>query len=114
MIKKIPKKSEFDHFETLAEEWWDPNGKFKILHTITPIRINYIKKKLFGKSQFIKSSKKSLSNYNILDLGCGGGLVCEPLARLGANITGIDFIKQNITIAERHAKKSNVKIEYFH
>ena len=84
MIKKTSKTSEFNHFETLADEWWDPDGKFKILHSLTPIRIKYIKNKLFEKKQLIKFSKKSLSNFNILDLGCGGGLVCEPLARLGS------------------------------
>ncbi|HJL58671.1 MAG TPA: bifunctional 2-polyprenyl-6-hydroxyphenol methylase/3-demethylubiquinol 3-O-methyltransferase UbiG, partial [Alphaproteobacteria bacterium] len=110
MIKTTSKTTEFDHFETLAQEWWNPDGKFKILHTLTPIRISYIKNKLFDK----KYSKKSLSNFNILDLGCGGGLVCEPLARLGANITGIDFIKQNIIAAKNHAKKTNTNIEYLH
>ncbi len=114
MIKNTYKTSEFNHFESLADEWWNPNGKFKILHSLTPIRINYIKNKLFSKNQFIKPSKKSLSNYNILDLGCGGGLICEPLARLGANITGIDFVRLNILNAKKHAKKSNLNIEYFH
>jgi len=110
MIKNTSKTSEFNHFETLADEWWDPDGKYKILHTLTPIRISYIKNKLFDK----KYSKKSLSTFNILDLGCGGGLVCEPLARLGANITGIDFVKQNIITAKKHAKELNADIEYFH
>ena len=114
MIKNTLKTSEFNHFETLADEWWDPDGKFKILHSLTPIRIKYIKNKLFEKKQLIKFSKKSLSNFNILDLGCGGGLVCEPLARLGANITGIDFVKQNIIAAKKHAKKLNTNIEYLH
>ena len=114
MIKNTSKTSEFNHFETLADEWWDPNGKFKILHLLTPIRMKYIKNNLFEKKQLIKSSKKSLSNFNILDLGCGGGLVCEPLARLGANITGVDFVKQNIIAAKKHAKKSNTNIEYLH
>ena len=114
MIKNTSKTSEFNHFETLADEWWDPNGKFKILHLLTPIRMKYIKNNLFEKKQLIKSSKKSLSNFNILDLGCGGGLVCEPLARLGANITGVDFVKQNIIAAKKHAKKSNANIEYLH
>ena len=114
MIKNTLKTSEFNHFETLADEWWDPDGKFKILHSLTPIRIKYIKNKLFEKKQLIKFSKKSLSNFDILDLGCGGGLVCEPLARLGANITGIDFVKQNIIAAKKHAKKSNTNIEYLH
>jgi len=114
MIKNTFKTSEFNHFETLADEWWDPDGKFKILHTLTPIRIKYIKNKLFEKRQLIKFSQKSLSNFNILDLGCGGGLVCEPLAQLGANITGIDFVKQNIIAAKKHAKKSKTNIEYLH
>ena len=114
MIKNTLKTSEFNHFETLADEWWDPDGKFKILHSLTPIRIEYIKNKLFEKKQLIKPSKKYLSNFKILDLGCGGGLVCEPLARLGANITGIDFVKQNIIAAKKHAKKSNTNIEYLH
>ena len=114
MIKNTLKTSEFNHFETLADEWWDPDGKFKILHSLTPIRIKYIKNKLFEKKQLIKSSKESLSNFNILDLGCGGGLVSEPLARLGANITGIDFVKQNIIAAKKHAKKTNTNIEYLH
>ena len=114
MIKNTLKTSEFNHFETLADEWWDPDGKFKILHLLTPIRIKYIKNKLFEKKQLIKFSKKSLANFNILDLGCGGGLVCEPLARLGANITGIDFVKQNIIAAKKHAKKTNANIEYLH
>ena len=110
MIKNTSKTSEFNHFESLADKWWDPNGKFKILHTLTPLRISYIKKNLFDK----KYSKKSLSNFNILDLGCGGGLVCEPLARLGANITGIDFVKHNIISAKKHAKKLNLDIKYLH
>ena len=114
MIKNTSKTSEFNHFESLANEWWDPNGKFKILHTLTPIRINYIRNKLFNKNQLTKYSKKSLSNFNILDVGCGGGLVCEPLARLGVNITGIDFVKQNIISAKKHAKKLNLDIKYFH
>ena len=114
MIKNTSKTSEFNHFKSLADEWWDPNGKFKILHTLTPIRINYIKNKLIYKSKLIKSSNKTLSNYNILDLGCGGGLVCEPLARLGVNITGIDFVKQNIISAKKHAKKLNLDIKYIH
>ncbi len=114
MIKNTLKTSEFNHFETLADEWWDLDGKFKILHSLTPIRIKYIKNKLFEKKQLIKSSKKSLSNFNILDLGCGGGLICEPLALLGANITGIDFVKKNIIAAKKHAKKSNTNIEYLH
>ena len=114
MIKKTLKTSEFNHFETLADEWWDPNGKFKILHLLTPIRIKYIKNKLFEKKQLIKFSKKSLANFNILDLGCGGGLLSEPMARLGAKVTGLDASKSNIRIAQLHALKNKLKINYIH
>ena len=114
MIKNTSKTSEFNHFATLANEWWDPYGKFKILHTLTPLRIRYIKSKLFDKTQPVKNSKKPLNKINILDLGCGGGLICEPLARLGANVTGIDFVEENINIAKKHAKSSNINIKYLH
>ena len=97
------KKSEFDHFSTLTSEWWSKNGKFKILHDIQPIRIKYIKEAL---------KKNKLNNTKILDIGCGGGLISEGLSKLGANVTGIDFIKKNISIAKMHAKKNNLKINY--
>ena len=114
MIKKTSKISEFNHFTNLANEWWKPAGKFKILHTITPLRIKYIKSMFCNENRNFKTSNKPLKNLDILDLGCGGGLVCEPLARLGANITGFDFIKQNIVIAKKHAKDSNLNIKYSH
>ena len=97
------KKSEFDHFSQLAGEWWLKNGKFKILHDIQPIRIKYIQNVI---------NKKTLNKISILDLGCGGGLVSEGLAKLGANVTGIDFIKDNINVAKIHANKNNLKINY--
>ena len=97
------KKSEFDHFSTLTSEWWSKNGKFKILHDIQPIRIKYIKEAL---------KKNKLNNTKILDIGCGGGLISEGLSKLGANVTGIDFIKKNISVAKMHAKKNNLKINY--
>ena len=113
MIKEMNKKSEFKHFEKLSNEWWNPEGKFKILHELTPLRVKYIKNMCFDTS-YKKKSKKHLDNLDILDLGCGGGLLSEPLTRLGANVTGIDFIKQNINVAKIHAKKSNLKIQYLH
>ena len=94
MIKEMNKKSEFKHFEKLSNEWWNPEGKFKILHELTPLRVKYIKNMCFDTS-YKKKSKKRLDNLDILDLGCGGGLLSEPLTRLGANVTGIDFIKQD-------------------
>ena len=105
MNKKMSKNQEFNHFTSIAREWWLPEGKFKILHQITPIRLEYILNNV---------KKKELKNLDILDLGCGGGLICEPLARLKANVTGIDFVKENIDIARRHAKLSNLKINYIH
>tara|TARA_Y100000588_G_C14177972_1_gene892283 strand:- start:842 stop:1564 length:723 start_codon:yes stop_codon:yes gene_type:complete len=108
MIKKTSKLSEFKHFKRLAEEWWDPNGKYKILHKLNPIRLKYIKEII--KKNNINS--KSLNNLSLLDLGCGGGLICEPLSRLGIKVTGIDFVKENIKIAKDHAKKSDLRINY--
>jgi len=97
------KNTEFEHFSTLANEWWSKNGKFKILHDIQPIRIKYILEAL---------NKKNLNNTKILDIGCGGGLISEGLTKIGASVTGIDFIKENINIAKIHAKKNNLKINY--
>ncbi len=97
------KNKEHDLFNKLSEEWWDENGKFKVLHRIRPIRIKYILDQL-------KNSR--IRNLDILDLGCGGGLVSESLSRLGANVTGIDFVKKNIEIAKKHAAKKKLKINY--
>ena len=112
MRKKINKNDEFDHFKELSNEWWDQKGKFKVLHQITPIRIEYIKNQIIANNQSSKKYNKILNGLDILDLGCGGGLICEPLTRLGANVTGIDFIKENIKTAKNHAKISNLKINY--
>ena len=111
MINKFNENKEFNHFQDLSNQWWDAEGKFKILHSITPLRIYYIKKNVINRHK-IKDKKKPLCNLDILDLGCGGGLACEPLARLGANVTGVDFIKKNIEVAKQHATKSNLNIQY--
>ena len=103
MSKKTTKKKEFDHFSKLAAEWWKVEGKFKILHEIMPLRIKYI-----------LDNTKKIKNLDILDLGCGGGLTCEPLSRLKANVTGIDFVKENIDVAKDHAFKANLNIKYIH
>ena len=98
MIKLKSKKEEFELFDELANEWWDENGKFKVLHKIKPLRISYIL------DQF---KNKVINDLDILDLGCGGGLVSEPLSRLGGKVTGIDFVKKNIQTAKKHAIKKN-------
>ena len=105
-------QKEIDKFSKLAEEWWDPNGKFKPLHKFNPVRLDYIKKSILKK--FKKKIKdKSLNNIKILDIGCGGGLLCEPLSKLGADVIGIDASEKNIKIAKTHARKNNLKINYY-
>ena len=105
-------KKEIDKFSKMAEEWWNPTGKFKPLHKFNPIRIKYIKNNLINDFA-LKNKKKPLDGLKILDIGCGGGLLSEPLARLGAKVTGIDPIKRNIEIAKHHLKKSKLSIEYY-
>ena len=111
MKKDTINKKEIDKFSKLADEWWDPEGKFKPLHNFNPVRLRYIKdtiKKKFGN----KSEKLPLKNIKILDIGCGGGLLSEPLSRLGATVTGIDASDRNIKIAKMHLKKSKLNIDY--
>ena len=104
-------KKEIEKFSNMADEWWDPHGKFKPLHKFNPIRIKYIKENIVN--QFKEKNKnKPLSGINILDIGCGGGLLSEPMCRLGANVTGIDASIKNIKIAKLHAKKKELKINY--
>ena len=92
-------KKEIDKFTKIAEEWWDPNGKFKPLHNFNPIRISYIKKNLI-KSFKINNTTNPLKNLRILDIGCGGGLLSEPMCRLGAEVVGIDASSKNISVAK--------------
>ena len=104
-------KEEIQKFSKMADEWWDVNGKFKPLHMFNPIRLEYIKDVI---TQHFKITKKTniLDNLNILDIGCGGGLISEPMSRLGANVTGIDASEKNIKIAQIHSKKNNLNIKY--
>ena len=104
-------KIEIEKFSNMADEWWDPNGKFKPLHKFNPIRIKYIKENIIRQFK-IKNKNKPLSGINILDIGCGGGLLSEPMCRLGANVTGIDASIKNIKISKLHAKKDRLKINY--
>lgn len=104
-------KKEIEKFSKMAEEWWDPNGKFKPLHKFNPIRIRYIKDNIINHFN-LNDKSKPLNKINILDIGCGGGLLSEPMNRLGANVVGIDASEKNIKIAKMHAKKNNLKIEY--
>ena len=104
-------KKEIEKFSKIAEEWWNPEGKFKPLHKFNPIRISYIKNNIISTFK-LKNKKRPLEGTKILDIGCGGGLLSEPMCRLGANVTGIDASKKNIDIAKLHAKKGNLNINY--
>ena len=106
-------QEEIQKFSKLADQWWDANGKFKPLHAFNPIRIKYIIDKCCSNFNLEKEVEKPLSSLKILDIGCGGGLVCEPLSRLGANVTGIDASYKNIEVAKIHSKKNHLKIKYF-
>ena len=106
-------KTEIEKFSKLANEWWDPNGKFKPLHLFNPARIKFIKEKLISHFEIDNHIEKPLKRLKILDIGCGGGLLCEPLSRLGASMTGIDMSANNINIAKLHSKEMNLNIKYF-
>ena len=105
-------KIEVEKFSKLASDWWNPNGKFKPLHLFNPIRIKFIKEKLIYYFGLDPKAQEPLKKINILDIGCGGGLLCEPLKRLGATVTGIDASKNNIEVAKFHAKEMNLNINY--
>ncbi len=107
-------KIEVDKFSKLADEWWNPNGKFKPLHLFNPARIEIIKETLINHFKLKNDVFRPLKNLKILDIGCGGGLLCEPLSRLGADMTGIDASENNINVAKLHAKEMGLNIKYLH
>ena len=105
-------KIEIEKFSKLAKDWWNPSGKFKPLHLFNPTRIRCIKEKLVSHFKLDPNSEKPLEKLKILDIGCGGGLLCEPLNRLGAIITGIDASNDNIEVAKIHSREMNLNIKY--
>ena len=105
-------KKEIDKFSKIAEDWWNPEGKFKPLHQFNPERIKYIRDNTI-KHFKLTNKDKPFKNLNILDIGCGGGLLSEPMSRLGGNVTGIDASEKNIISAKIHAKQNNLNISYF-
>ena len=105
-------KKEIDKFSKIAEDWWNPEGKFKPLHQFNPERIKYIKDNTI-KHFNLTNKDKPFKNLNILDIGCGGGLLSEPMSRLGGNVTGIDASEKNIASAKIHAKQNDLNISYF-
>ena len=107
-------KKEVEKFSKLASDWWNPSGKFKPLHLFNPTRIKFIKEKIISHFNLNLSSNEPLKKIDLLDIGCGGGLLCEPLCRLGASVVGIDASKNNIEAAKLHAKEMNLNINYIH
>ena len=101
-------KKEIEKFSRIAEEWWNPDGKFKPLHNFNPIRIKYIKENII-KDFKVKPSEKPLNKINLLDIGCGGGLLSEPMCRLGANVFGIDASKKILKLQNFMQKKINLR-----
>ena len=101
-----------DRFSAMAEEWWDPVGKFQPLHKFNPLRLSYIKDKVCANFALDAIKPKPFAGLRILDIGCGGGLLCEPMARLGAQIVGADASPVNVEVARIHARQSNLKIDY--
>jgi 2-polyprenyl-6-hydroxyphenyl methylase/3-demethylubiquinone-9 3-methyltransferase len=104
--------AEIAKFVAMAEEWWDPKGKFKPLHKFNPVRLAYIRDNLVSHFGRDTTGMRPLEGLNIVDIGCGGGLLCEPLTRLGAKVTGVDAAERNIAIAKIHAEKSGLDIDY--
>ena len=103
---------EIAKFAAMADEWWDPRGKFKPLHKFNPVRIGYVRDKAIGHFGKDGSVRRPLEGLRILDIGCGGGLLSEPLARLGATMVGIDAGEKNVRIAALHAGQSGLEIDY--
>lgn len=105
---------EIARFEALAEEWWNPDGKFRVMHAFNEARRGYIEASVAQKFQHPLTHQKPLAGIRILDVGCGAGLICEPLALLGGDVVGVDATSRNIEIAKRHARQTGVYVDYRH
>lgn len=101
-------------FEAMAAEWWDPTGKFKPLHLMNPCRLDYITRQIAGEFDRDLDAPKPFAGLRLLDIGCGGGLLSEPMARLGATVVGADAAERNIPVAQIHAEQSGLEIDYRH
>lgn len=104
--------AEIAKFEAMAAEWWDLGGKFKPLHMLNPTRLDYITQQIASEFDRDLKADKPFAGLRILDIGCGGGLLCEPMARLGATVVGADAAERNIPVAQVHAEKSGLEIDY--
>lgn len=106
--------AEIAKFEAMAAEWWDVHGKFKPLHMLNPCRLDYITRQIAAEFDRDLRQPAPFAGLRILDIGCGGGLLCEPMARLGADVVGVDAAARNIPVAEAHARQSGLTIDYRH
>ncbi|KPD14409.1 bifunctional 2-polyprenyl-6-hydroxyphenol methylase/3-demethylubiquinol 3-O-methyltransferase UbiG [Phaeobacter sp. 11ANDIMAR09] len=106
--------AEIAKFEAMAAEWWDPNGKFKPLHMLNPCRLDYITSQIAGEFDRDLTDPEPFKGLRLLDIGCGGGLLCEPMARLGAEVTGADAAAGNLPVARLHAEQTGLTIDYRH
>lgn len=107
-------EGEVAKFQAMAEEWWDPTGKFKPLHMMNPCRLDYITRQIAAEFDRDLSAAAPFAGLRILDIGCGGGLLSEPMARLGADVVGADAAERNIPVAQLHAQQSGLEIDYRH
>lgn len=106
--------AEVGKFERMAAEWWDPQGKFKPLHMLNPVRLDYIVTRIAGHFGRDRRAARSFEGLRLLDIGCGGGLLSEPMARMGAEVVGADAAERNIPVARLHAERSGLSIDYRH
>lgn len=106
--------AEIAKFQAMADEWWDPNGKFRPLHMMNPVRLDYVTRQIAAEFDRDLNGPAPFAGLGILDIGCGGGLLCEPMARLGADIVGADAAERNIPVARLHAESVGLTIDYRH
>jgi 2-polyprenyl-6-hydroxyphenyl methylase/3-demethylubiquinone-9 3-methyltransferase len=106
--------AEIAKFEAMAAEWWDPNGKFRPLHMMNPVRLDYITRQIAAEFGRDLAAEQPFEGLRLLDIGCGGGLLSEPMARLGADVVGADAAERNIPVARVHAEQSGLTIDYRH
>ena len=106
--------AEIARFDALAEEWWNPDGAFKAVHAFNRVRVRHISERLPVLLHRDPRTARPLAGLNIIDVGCGAGLVTEPISRLGADVLGIDAAKRNVAVAERHARLSGASLHYRH
>lgn len=106
--------AEAEHFGALAADWWDPKGSSAMLHRLNPIRLGYVRERINAHWGVDPRALKPLASKSALDVGCGAGLMCEPLARLGGAMTGIDAASENVAVARRHAAGQGLSIDYRH